>query len=321
MPLDPQAEQLLQQISELGLSPLPSLAPAQAREQVAKLRGKPLRVQPVDRVENFTIPGLSGEIPIRTYAPSCAPESSTPLPVLVYFHGGGWVLGDLDAADPTCRFLANRAGCAVVSVDYRLAPEHKFPAAVEDAFAAVEWVAQNAEKIGGDRNRVGAGGDSAGGNLAAAVALMARDKHFPALTCQLLIYPVTCYRFDTASYREFGTGNFGLSTEEMIWFWHHYLASEADGQNYYASPLLANNLSGLPKACIVTAECDVLRDEAEAYAARLREAGVSVKLKRYDGLIHSFVGLASVLDRGKEALGEIADELRRMFSSVKSAEF
>lgn len=313
MPLDPQAEQFLQQIAQLELSPLPSLTPAQAREQVAKLRGKPLRVQPVDRVENFTIPGRAGEIPIRTYTPIRAPQSSTPLPVLVYFHGGGWVLGDLDGADPTCRFLANRAGCAVVSVDYRLAPEHKFPAAVEDAFAAVEWVAENAGKIGGDRLRVGVGGDSAGGNLAAAVALMARDKHFPPLCCQLLIYPVTCYSFDTESYREFSSGNFGLNKEEMIWFWHHYLASEADGQNYYASPLLANNLSGLPPACIFTAECDVLRDEAEAYAARLRAAGVSVQLKRYEGLIHSFVGLAPVLDRGKQALEEIADELRLMF--------
>lgn len=311
MPLDPQIQTLLQQLSQMGLPPLLTLSPRQAREQAAKLRGKPLRPQAVARVENRTIPNSTGDIPVRIYIP----EGLPPMPVLVYFHGGGWVLGDLDGADSTCRYLANGAGCVVVSVDYRLAPEHKFPAAVEDAYAATLWVAQNAGAIAvADVTRIAVGGDSAGGNLAAAVALMARDKKTPALVYQLLIYPVICYGFDTESYREFGQGGFGLTQEEMVWFWHHYLASVADGQNPYASPLLAENFDRLPPACIVTAECDALRDEAEAYAARLREAGVSVQLRRYEGAIHSFVGMAVVIDRGKQALADIVDELRRAFA-------
>lgn len=302
MPLDPQAKKLLQQLAEMELPPLSTLEALQARELVAKLRGKELRPQAVGRVENRTLLN----IPVRIYTP----ESSTPLPVLVYFHGGGWVLGNLDAADNICRSLANGGGCIVVSVDYRLAPEHKFPAAVEDAYAVTNWVAKNAAALHGDSTRIAVGGDSAGGNLAAAVALMARDQGEPSLVYQLLIYPATQYGFETQSYQEFGQGGFGLTKEEMVWFWHHYLADAADGQNPYASPLLANTLTKLPPACIITAECDVLRDEAEAYAARLQSAGVSVQRHRYDGMIHSFVGMGAVLDQGKQALTDIAAELR-----------
>ena len=305
MSLDPQVQEFLEQFDRLGLPTLSSLEPVEAREIAAKLRGKPLKLQAVLRVENRAIPGADGDIPVRIYTP----KSSAPLPVLVYFHGGGWVLGDLDAADPICRSLANGAECVVVSADYRLAPEHKFPVAVEDAFAATRWVAQNAAAIGGDTDRIAVAGDSAGGNLAAAVALMARDRGEPHLAYQLLIYPVTQYGFDTESYRQYERG-YGLSKDDMVWFWDRYLPRAADGQNSYASPLLAGSLSHLPPALIVTAECDVLRDEAEAYAARLEKAGVPVRLWRYDGMIHNFIGLAPVVDRGKQALAEIAGQLR-----------
>ncbi|MCL1472423.1 alpha/beta hydrolase [Argonema antarcticum] len=305
MPLDPQVQKLLQQLGQLELPPLTTLSPSQARELAAKLRGKPLRPLAIANVENCTI---TGDIAIRIYTP----HGKKALPVLVFFHGGGWVLGDLDVADSTCRSLAKDAGCVVVSVDYRLAPEHKFPAAVEDAYAATVWVANNAGAINADVTRIAVAGDSAGGNLAAAVALMARDREEPVLAYQVLIYPVTQYAFDTESYREYTEGC-GLTKEEMIWFWHHYLANTADGENPYASPLLAENLSQLPPALIITAECDVLRDEALAYATRLRSAGVSVYLKQYDGMIHGFVGMAQVLDGGKNAIADIAAQLRSVF--------
>lgn len=308
MPLHPQAQQLLQQLAQLELPPLTTHEQVQARELAAKLRGKSIIPLRLARVENRTISSPNGDIPIRIYTP----HGNKPLPVLVFFHGGGWVLGDLDAVDSNCRSLAKDAGCVVVSVDYRLAPEHKFPAAVEDAYAATVWVANNAAAIAIDVTRIAVAGDSAGGNLAAAVTLMARDRGEPKLMYQVLIYPVTQYAFDTDSYREYAEGC-GLTKEEMIWFWHHYLASTADGQNPYASPLLAENMSNLPPALIITAECDVLRDEAQAYATRLQSAGVSVHLKQYDGMIHGFVGMALVLDGGKNAIADIASQLRLVF--------
>lgn len=308
MPLDPQVQNFLQIITQLELAPLSSLDPVKAREQAAKLRGKPLRRAGYPSVENRTIPGPNGDIPIRIYTP----EGNAPFPVLVFFHGGGWVLGDLDAVDSTCCALAKDGTCVVVSVDYRLAPEHKFPAAVEDAYAATLWVAKNAAGINGDVSRIAVAGDSAGGNLATVVTLMAREKGEPKLIYQVLIYPPTHYNFDGESYREYGQG-YGLTKDEMFWFWHQYLADVADGNHPYASPLLAEDLSNLPPALIITAECDILRDEAEAYAGRLRSAGVPVLLKRYDGMIHSFVGLAQVVDGGKRAIADIVAQLRLVF--------
>lgn len=310
MSLEPQSQKFLQQILELNLQPIPILTPQQAREQLAKISGFYPPNLKCDRVENLTIPSRGGNIPIRIYTPN----ANTLLPVLVYFHGGGWVLGDLNMSDYTCRCLANDGKCIIVSVDYRLAPEYKFPAAVEDAYTAITWVNDNAEAIGGDRDRLGVIGDSAGGNLAAAVSLMARDKQTPSLAIQILIYPVTHYNFNTESYQKFGSGKFGLTTEEMIWFWHHYLPDKNDGQNHYASPILAEDLTQLPSAFIITAEYDILRDEAEAYAHRLQQAGVSVHLKRYAGTIHSFVGLASVLDIGKQAIADINFYIRNVFN-------
>ena len=313
MSLDPQAQKFLQQIAQLNLPPLVTAEPSESRELLAKLKGKPLKAEPVASIQNCTITSQV-DIPIRMYTP----RLDTQLPILIYLHGGGWVLGNLDGVDHICRSLANQADCIVVSVDYRLAPEHKFPAAVEDAYAVTNWVAKNAADINGDETRVAIAGDSAGGNIAAAVALMARDRGEPSLMYQVLIYPTTQYGFDTESYHKYGQGDFGLSKEEMIWFWHHYLADVADGQNAYASPLLANNLANLPPAYIITAEYDVLRDEAEAYSVKLQLAGVPVKLQRYHGMIHSFVGLSSVIDQGKSAIADIATQLSIIFKQNKS---
>ena len=310
MPLDPQAEKILKLIAKLNIPPLPTLEPAKAREITAKYRGKPRRSHFVPKVTNRTIKTPVGDIPIRIYTP----KGNAPMPALVYFHGGGWVLGDLDAADSICWNLSLKAECVVVSVDYRLAPEHKFPAALDDAYAALKWLVANAIELHIDPARVGVAGDSAGGNIAAAVALMARDKGEPKLVYQLLMYPVIQNDFNTESYLKYANG-FGLTRDEMIWFWQHYLADEADAQNHYASPILAEELSNLPPALIITGECDVLRDEALAYGAKLQEAGVSVQLWEGEGMIHSFVGMAQVLDKGKDAIAYITTQLREAFAN------
>jgi acetyl esterase len=309
MPLDPQAEKVLQLLAGLKFPPLPTLEPAKARELSAKYRGKPRRRQPVPRVCDRTIPTPAGNLPLRIYTP----DSNAPLPALVYFHGGGWVLGNLDAADNTCWSISLKAECVVISVDYRLAPEHKFPAALEDAYAAIQWVVFHATELHINPTRIAVAGDSAGGNLAAAVTLMARDRGELDLAYQLLIYPVIQNNFNTESYLKYASG-FGLMRDDMIWFWNHYLADEADGKNPYASPILAENLSNLPPALIITAECDVLRDEGLAYAAKLQEAGVSVQLWQGEGMIHDFVGMAQVLDQGKEAIAYISTQLRQALS-------
>ena len=236
-----------------------------------------------------------------------------PFPILVFFHGGGFVIGDLDSMDAPCRALANRAGCLVVSVDYRRAPEHKFPTATEDCYAAVRWVAENAASLNGDSARIAVGGDSAGGNLAAVVALMARDRGGPPLRYQLLIYPATNHDFTTASCQENAEGYF-LTTADSRWFWSQYLRDENDAANPYASPLRAEDLSGLPPALIITAEYDPLRDEGEAYAERLRQAGVAAEAKRYDGMIHGFFQMGAVIDRGKQAIEDAAQALRTAFA-------
>jgi acetyl esterase len=232
--------------------------------------------------------------------------------MLVYFHGGGWVIGSLDTHDNSCRTLANSTGAIVVSIDYRLAPEHKFPAPLEDCYAAASWVVANAASLGGDAERVAIGGDSAGGNLTAAVALMARDKGGPRFTHQLLVYPVTDAACDTRSYVENAEGYF-LTKVSMLWFWNHYLRERLDGENPYASPLRAEDLKGLPPATVLTAEYDPLRDEGEQYGARLKEAGVPTRITRYDGMIHGFFGMGDVLPQAKDAMREAAAALRQSF--------
>ncbi|WP_210238533.1 alpha/beta hydrolase [Pseudalkalibacillus caeni] len=308
--LDPQAKFVLDQLEAAGAPPMETQTPEEARASAdfSPLAGVP---EEVAKVENRTIPGPDGEIPVRVYTP----EGEGPFPVLVFYHGGGWVIGDLDTVDVPCRMLANRAKCVVVSVDYRLAPEHKFPAAADDAYAAVQWVAESAAEINGDPARIAVGGDSAGGNLAAVVALMAKDNGGPNLAYQMLIYPVTRHGFDTVSYVENADG-YLLTKNSMIWFWDHYLRDESDGMNPYASPILAKDLTGLPPALVITAGFDPLRDEGEAYAEKLKNAGVPVEATRYDGMIHGFFWMPGILEQGRNAIDQAAKGLKDAFDMV-----
>lgn len=312
MPLDPQVQAFLEQMQAMNLPPLNAMTVEDARaaaSAMSEMHGVP---DPVASVDNLAVTGPAGEIPVRVYTP----EQSGPFPILVYFHGGGWVIGDLETHDPLCRTLCNACGCIVASVDYRLAPEHKFPAAAEDAYAATHWIAEHAAEFGGDPQRLAVGGDSAGGNLAAVVALMARDRRGPEIVCQLLIYPVTDSACDTASYRDNSDGYF-LTAEMMQWFWNQYLNGDTDRDNPYAAPLRARNLRGLPSALVITAEFDPLRDEGEAYAARLRDAGVAVQLKRYDGMIHGFFGMGAVIDQARTAVDDVAATLQSTFAAPR----
>jgi len=307
MPLDPQAQALLDQFQALGAQALSSMSVADARRAMETLASMRTAPPPIRSAVDRRIPGPAGDIPVRVYTP----DGTAPLPLLVYFHGGGWVLGGIETHDATCRELANGAECVVVSVDYRLAPEHKFPAAAEDCFAATRWVAAHAAELGADAQRLAVGGDSAGGNLAAVVAQMARDRGGPRLVFQLLIYPATMAAFDTASYRDNAEG-YLLTTADMRWFWDHYLARSNDAANPYASPLMGT-LTGVPPALVVTAEFDPLRDEGEQYARRLQEAGVATRLSRYDGMIHGFFGMTQMIDKAKQAVQEASAQLRQAF--------
>jgi len=233
--------------------------------------------------------------------------------VLVYFHGGGWVVGSIETVDASCRSLANLAGCIVVSADYRLAPEHKFPAAADDCYAAIRWAALHTASFHGDPGRMAVGGESAGANLAAVAALMAQERGSTPLVLQLLMYPVLDYSFDRPSHKENGEGYF-LTTDMMLWFWRQYLNSDADGESHLASPLRARFLSGVAPAAIFTAEFDPLRDEGAAYAAKLREAGVPVTYKCCEGLIHGFMGMAKVVEPARKAMEEAAATLRAAFA-------
>jgi len=305
MPLDPQAQALVDQAAAEGRPSHGEMTLEESRQSIVDsipLAGSP---EEVARVENRTIPGPAGQIPVRIYTP----RNAAPLPGLVFFHGGGWVIGNLDTVDTPLRALANRSGCVVISVDYRLAPEHQFPAAADDCYAATCWAVEHASSIGVDPARVAVGGDSAGGNLAAVVSLMARDRGAPPLAFQLLIYPVADHDFGTPSYLANADG-FLLSRGSMIWFWDQYAPSPADRDHPYASPLRAEKLDGLPPAHVVTAEYDPLRDEGEAYAARLARQGVPTTARRYDGMIHGFFSRAGVLDQGKQLIDDCAAALR-----------
>jgi acetyl esterase len=306
MPLDPQAKFVLDQLTAQGGLSVEDMTPAEARKAFESLR-MPFPGEPVARIENRAIPGPAGELPVRVYTPDAAAGGTAP--AVVYYHGGGWVIGSPDTHDNFCKALANRAGAVVVSVDYRLAPEHRFPAAAEDCYTAARWVAEQGDELGVDGERVAVAGDSAGGNLSAVVALMARDRGELELRQQVLIYPVTDHDFETPSYRDNAEG-YLLTRDAMRWFWDHYVPDPARRSDPYASPLRAEKLAELAPALVLTAEYDPLRDEGEAYAARLRDAGVPVELTRYDGQIHGFAGLLDILDAGKRAVDQVGAALR-----------
>ena len=306
MPVDPQLAAFLEASNRPGVPKMwevgPEGARAMARAMVAATNSPR---QPVADVRDRTIPGPGGPIPVRIYTPS----GTAPRGALVYFHGSGFVIYDLDSHDSECRAMCNRAGITVVSVDYRLAPEHKFPAAVEDSFAALEWTAANAAELGVDPARIAVGGDSAGGNLAAVVAQIARDRGGPRIAFQLLVYPVTDARLAHPSMDENAEG-YGLTRAQMAWFIEQYVRGEADKLDPHCSPLLAKSLADLPPALVITAEYDVLRDEGEAYARRLIGAGVRTALTRYTGMIHGAFQMHGLLDAGRAMLEQAGDALR-----------
>jgi acetyl esterase len=304
VPIDPTAAAVIE-ILEAVFPRIDNLD-ADAATVRAKAKEMPSvsEVEEVASVEDQTIPGPDrNTLPIRAYRPSRV--SGDPAPGVVYFHGGGWVICDLDTHDGACRRLANEIGAVVVSVDYRLAPEHRYPAAVDDAYAATVWVADHAADLGIDPERLVVAGDSAGGNLTAAVALMARDRAGPPLAFQLLVYPVidsSATRLDHPSKTDNATGYF-LTTLQMEWYRKQYVATDAHGEEAYCSPNRAPSLAGLPPACIVTAEMDPLRDEAEHYARRLVDAGVPVTYYRAPGMFHGFFNMDAALEGAKEAQG------------------
>lgn len=304
MALDPQARNLLDMIDAAATPPMSEQTPEEARAaflMLAEIAGPP--EEPVS-TEAQSIPGPAGDIPVRVYRPS----GDGPLPVVVYFHGGGWVIGDITTHDAVCHRLAAGVPALVVSVDYRLAPEHPFPAAVHDCDAATRWVSAHAAELGADPARLAVAGDSAGGTLAAVVARHARDAGGPPVAFQLLVYPGIDMTRSFPSHGENGEG-YLLDTETMTWFLGNYL-SEADLRHPDASPIFADDLSDLPPALVVTAGFDPLRDEGEAYAQRLREAGVAVTTSQYDGMIHGFYGLDGILDAAKRATAETVAAVR-----------
>jgi acetyl esterase len=304
MPLDPQVAAMRERAAAAGTPPLYTLSIDEARAaDLAAIQAAAGTGEPVHSVDNREIPGPDGPLPIRIYRPSADAD----LPTLIYFFGGGWTLGNLDTSDAICRTLTNLVPCQVIAVGYRLAPEHKFPAAVNDCYSATQWVASTFSA-----GSVAVAGDSAGGNLAAVVSIMARDRGGPSLAAQVLIYPNTDYRGGTESMR--GNDDPALFNHHSVtWYWNHYLASPEDGLNPLVSPLLAESHSDLPPALVITAEYDPLRDEGEAYAERLRASGVPVESTRYDGMVHGFVAMAGILDGGARGLTQVAEYLRRTF--------
>ena len=309
MPVHPQVKLLLDGMAQVGGPPFNEMAPVEARALFKNLSALD-QPEEVTRVDDRIVPGADNDVPVRVYTPADAVGGDAPL--LIWLHGGGWVIGDLDTTDATARALANRSGAVVVSVDYRLAPEHTAPAALEDALAALTWSVENAELLGVNAAKVAVGGDSAGGNLAAALCLRVRDEFGPDIDFQLLVYPVVDCTLSHPSIEENAEGYF-LTKDAMVWFTGHYLGG-LDPKDPSVSPLYANTLAGLPPALVITAEFDPLRDEGEAYAAALRDAGVAVEAVRYEGQIHGFMGMAALIDDGKHAIDLAGAALRTALS-------
>jgi acetyl esterase len=290
--LHPQIVAALEAMTRAQLRPIEAMTPAEARAQMeATARARSAVPSAVAEVEERSIPGPGGSIRLRLYRP----EAAGMVPIIVCYHGGGHVIGSLDTHDLVARNLCVGAGALIAAVDYRMGPEHRFPAAVEDSFAALEWVCGNGRSLGADPGRLAVHGDSAGGNLAAVVALLARDAGIP-LRLQSLVYPVTDYTLAGASYETYARGYGLLTRDAMAWFRSHYLRSPADAEDWRASPIRAANFSGVAPAIIIAAECDVLHDDGASYAEALRRAGVAVEYREYPGMIHGFYGMEPIVD-------------------------
>jgi acetyl esterase len=309
--LHPQIQKALEVMARLDLKPIEAMTPAEARVQMEQMAAsRKAETLPVARVENRTIPGPAGEIPLRIYSPNGARIR----PVIVYFHGGGHVIGSLDSHDLIARNLCGGAEAVIVSVDYRMGPEHRFPAAVDDSMAALDWVHANAASIGADPDRLGVHGDSAGANLAAVVALIARDRGSPKLRLQSLVYPVADFRMGSDSYQKYATGCGILTGDAMKWFRGHYLRTMDDAQDWRASPLLAPNVAGVAPAIVIAAECDVLHDEGLEYGERLKAAGVPVERHEYAGMIHAFFGMMPTIDDAMNAQRAVWAAFKKAFA-------
>ena len=308
MPLHSQYEALLSQLASAGGPALSDMPVSAGREMYRMMQPAAPDIE-VGKVEDRKIPGPGGPIPVRIYTPKASPQNKGgPFPIFMNFHGGGWVIGDLDTADSQCRDVCNLAQCVVVSVDYRLAPEHKFPAAVDDCLAAYRWLRERGREVGVDTGRVGVGGDSAGGNLAAVVCQLARGQGLALPACQVLIYPATDFTLDTPSHRELEHGHI-IPRDRIVWYAQQYLRNEADKLDERASPI-RGEMRGLPPALIITAGFDPLRDEGHRYAEALRKGGTDVQCHEYEGQIHAFVSLTKAIPQGMTATLEIADYLR-----------
>jgi len=309
--LHPQIQKVIETMATLDLKPIEAMTPVAARAQMEEMaasrKAMPL---PVARVENRTIPGPAGQIPVRIYWPN----ASGIRPAIVYYHGGGHVIGSLDTHDIVARNLCGGAEAVLVSVDYRMGPEHRFPAAVDDSFAALEWVHANAASIGADPNRLGVHGDSAGANLAAVVAILARDKGGPKLKLQSLVYPVADFRMGSESYKNFATGCGVLTADAMKWFRGHYLRTMDDAQDWRASPVLTPDLKGVAPAIVIAAECDVLHDEGVTLGDRLKAAGVPVERHEYAGMIHAFFGMMPAVDDAMNAQRAVWAAFKKAFA-------
>ena len=312
MALHPSAEMMVQVLADSGLTFSPDSTPEARRAAMIAVTANPMIPKhPLHDVADRVIPGPAGDLPVRVFRPGPADG----LPLLLWFHGGGWVTGNLDTHDQLGRLLADEVGAVVVSVDYRLAPEAKFPAAADDCLAAYTWALAHADEVGADPGRIAIGGDSAGGNLAAVVALDARERGLPQPRLQLLVYPVTDYEFDSTSMIDNAKGYF-LEAESMRWFWDHYARTPADFVDPRYSPMRASDLSGLAPAVVVTAEYDPLRDQGEAYGRRLRDAQVRTQTVRADGLIHGFFGMHEFMPPGQEAWDVVVAALRDVFGTA-----
>ena len=315
MSLDPQIEIILGLAKKANLPEIWQLTPDQGREQYLMRVNKLKFSEPIFRTEDRRIAGPGSDLPIRIYTPREL-KTAEKLPVLMWFHGGGFVIGSLDTHDSVCRMLANQADCIVVAVDYRLAPECKFPAAVEDCEAALKWAALHAVEFGGDPACMAVGGDSAGANLATVIAILARDAAHPKLVFQLLIYPCTAPEPETASHYKFKEG-YVLTRNSITWFYRQYLRSGRDENEFRYAPLVHDDLSGLPPSLIIVAGYDPLRDEGVEYARKLIEAGNRVQLSNYEGMVHGFYLMGGAVDAARRAVTESAEAMREAFDSVR----